>query len=347
MRRSSAIVLAALCCAVILGSCSSDSSVATHDEGRTNGKQGAIAEACSVQAYTLYAGQTTNVGTLDVTNDGTNLYVTFSLIDGWLASEMQLWCGSDVSNVPVSGGGAPIPGQFPYKAAFDEGTDSYTFTIPLADLNLDMNSMCGVNMYIFAHASANGETLWSFGTPFSQLSTASTSGTARWGWYSTYAICCQDENPDPETKCNTAFAKGGYVFTTDKKSNPENLPSLKLTKNRWGWAINVSANGSTTYDLWAGAGLNNTSKGTKVGTVTVSKSGSSITVSYSLTSPHTMKELHVYCGDTKPTTLAPGQYGTTAYFSNGTSWSETFSVTDSNNDGVWLICHAVACSPVN
>ena len=61
---------------------------------------------------------------------------------------------------------------------------------------------------------------------------------ARWYYYAEYTVACCDTPPPPPTvKYGTAFAKGGYVFVTEKKANPENLPSLNLIRNRWGWAI--------------------------------------------------------------------------------------------------------------
>jgi hypothetical protein len=44
-----------------------------------------------------------------------------------------------------------------------------------------------------------------------------------------------------------AFAYGTHVFTTEIKSNPDNLPSLNITKNRWGWANNQQINAPIPY----------------------------------------------------------------------------------------------------
>lgn len=51
-----------------------------------------------------------------------------------------------------------------------------------------------------------------------------------------------------------------------------------------------------------------------------------------------MCDEHIYAGDLKPVTLAPGQYGHTAYFTPfAQTYTSTFSVTDSNND--WYLDH--------
>ncbi len=128
------------------------------------------------------------------------------------------------------------------------------------------------------------------------------------------------------------------------RANPEGLPSLGLSRNRWGWAINLTAPGTTTYPIYAGAGLNHTGAGQRVGTLTVSYTGSQVTATYAMAPGAKMTEAHLYAGDTKPTTIAPGQFGNTATFAMpATTHSVTVDVADSNGDGVWLIAHAVVC----
>jgi hypothetical protein len=60
--------------------------------------------------------------------------------------------------------------------------------------------------------------------------------------------------------------------------------------------------------------LNTTSKGRLVGTLTVLWNGTTVTVTYTMSSGFTLTETHVYAGDFKPTTIAPGQYGNTLGF---------------------------------
>lgn len=158
---------------------------------------------------------------------------------------------------------------------------------------------------------------------------------------------------DMDDGCETAFAKYhpfcewyGYVFVTDEKSNPDGFPSLNLTKNRWGWAVNIKARKTHTFDLWAGAAKNDTSKGTKVGEVTISYDGLKTIVSYSIFEGFTMKEAHIYADDVPPTTIAPGQYGYTTEFSNGvTSYTVELDVRGNRDgSGLWVIAHAVVCA---
>ncbi len=295
---------------------------------------------CGVKVVDLWAGQTIDAGSVTIYNDNTNLYVTTFSSAGYVSGteQLKMWVGTDLLNMPQNRQGIPIPGQFPYKITTD-GNTTYTFTIPLNSLPLINN--CGQSVYVVVHADVlanNGSGSTSSETAFG----GDVAGTGpRWWFYTSYMVeCCS--NPPVFDKSETAFAKGGYVFTTDKKSNPENLPTLGLTKNRWGWAINIKNDGTTTYSIWAGAGLNKTSSGTLVGTLTVTKSGSSVSVKYSLLSGKVMQESHIYVGDFKPTTLAPGQYGNTSYFDPLVSeYSNSFDVLDTNGDGIWIIAHAV------
>ena len=243
--------------------------------------------------------------------------------------------------IPKNSQGIPVPGQFPYVHDAS-GATSYTFIVPLNSLSItDIAQACPLKLYVATHAEVSiddgsgnisQETAWGGDQP----------GTGpRWWFYAQYNLCC--DVPPVIAECETAFAKGGYVFTTDKKSNPEKLPSLNLIKNRWGWAINLTSPGETTYQIWKGAGLNNTANGELVGTVTVNWTGTEVTVNYNLPDD-VMKELHIYAGDLKPTTVAPGQYGYTQYFDPSVpNHTATLSVADTNGDGIWLIAHAVSC----
>lgn len=302
---------------------------------------------CNSVIWPLTAGQTIDAGTVTVSNDSQNLYITVYSNEGFQAVQenIKLWVGTDPDltpaqgGLPVNGQGVPIPGQFPYKVTATG--NQYTFVIPFSSIE-GYNGVvnCSSKLYIYVHVDAiaggGSETAW--GGP-----TGVNVGTpGRWYFYGIYQAVCCDTPPPPSGGCvNTAFAKGGWVFTKNLMANPERLPSLNLTRNRWGWAINLTAPGIYYYDIWAGAGLNNTSKGKLVGKLTVNWSGSLATVTYTMNSGYGMKELHLYIDDNKPTTVAPGQYGNTAGFSStAVTYTNTYNVSDSNGDGIWIIAHA-------
>ena len=106
----------------------------------------------------------------------------------------------------------------------------------------------------------------------------------------------------------TAYAKG-------------NAPTCFMpTFSNWGWTNYIPGRGNTyTWNLWAGAGQCDTSKGTLVGTVRVVYGANGyVTVTYNVSSPYSIKETHVYAGTTKfpmvkigkksVATVAPGLY---------------------------------------
>lgn len=315
------------------------------DPGSMNMK-GSEVNYCGSDTLTLWAGQTIDAGDIIVSNDETNLYVTVVSNGGFTGEEnIKMWLGTDFSLLNGAGLVRPPAGGFPYKVTIPEGETTYTFTVVLNTIPLYEVSSCGDQaIHVVVHAdvialhddgTTSGETAWG----------GDTEGPGNaWWFYTDYVpTCCDITPPNPVEELGTAFAKGNYVFTTSKKANPENLPSLNLTKNRWGWSINLMETGSFSYELWVGAGLNDVSKGTLVGDVNIDFDGSQATVTYSSFSGYTIEESHIYAGDLMPETLAPGQYGNTMYFDPyASTYSVTLDVTDSNEDGVWFIVHAVA-----
>jgi hypothetical protein len=328
----------------------------------------ASAQTCNVTTWNLTAGQTIDVGSVSVSNDATNIYVTYTLdyqnstcSDGPVDAEfgnLHVWIGNDLLQLPATNGNAQCPGGVPQPGQFCQadpghsacadatGLTTYTFTFPIADLNL-ANYTCGDNLYVFTHAEVNlkncdgtqsrQETAWGGPTP----------GTCnRWYFYGSFTPNCNCGGGGGEATCETAYAKGGYVWTTDRRSNPQNLPSLNLTRNRWGWAINLTTPGVTTYDIWAGAGLNNTANGTKVGTLTLNWDGSNVVVTYDLTGPWLLEEVHIYAGDNSPTTIAPGQYGFIDDPVAASTYTTTLPLADTNGvGGVWVVAHGITCTP--
>jgi len=224
---------------------------------------------CGTETFPLTAGQTYVVGNVIVSNDETNLYVTYKLnYEGHFGS-LHLWVGTDLATTPKNSQGTPIPGQFPYKMETGEETylngswivTQYTFTIPLS--TIPNYSKCGNTLYFLAHAETTcdingdgdyhdeGEGSVEPGTWITSSETAwagSTvgTGTERWFFYDDFIVACCGA-PVVTGTLETAFARGTHVFITplyDKKTggiiyknNPEKLPFLSLTQNRWGWAI--------------------------------------------------------------------------------------------------------------
>lgn len=310
--------------------------------------------ACGDTTWTLWVGKdSTDVGSVTVCNDATNLYVNYTLdYPGAYLGVLHLWVGNDITLVP----GAPTPGQFPFisgQGSFpsSEGLTTYTFTIPFSAINvagLPTSTTCApISLFVVTHANVfmpNGDGTYTEKTGFGGDVNVVDGG--RWWWYGQYTVCCDYAGTGGGVCFNeTAFAKGGWIFSSDKKANPEKLPSLNLIKNRWGWAINLTATGTSVYDIYAGAGLNNTSKATKVGTLTIDWNGTNASVAYAMFPGYFLEEVHIYAGDARPTTTAPGQYGypIEGYDVGGVAnFSYVVPLADTNGvDGVWLIVHAL------
>lgn len=306
------------------------------------------------QLETLWTEEDNNAGTVTFYNDETNLYVNVFATGGFfpVSQNIKMWVGTDLTLLPQNLYGIPSPGLFPYKVTVT-GTNEYTFTIPLANIAGYNTEVCGSqNIYAVVHVDLY---LTTVETAFA--GSIKVDGSRPW-YYAIYTPrCCETPPPPSEGSSETAFAKfdkmggfgTGYVFTTNSKSNPEGYASLGLTQNRWGWAGNFTADGTYTFDVWAGAGLNNTANGTKVGTLTVVKAGTSVTVTYNMTG-FSLQEVHIYAGDFMPATIAPGQYGHTESFGDSPAdypmtYTASFTIADTNSDGVWIIAHAVAFGP--
>lgn len=315
---------------------------------------------CGETSWTLWAGQHINVGQLIVTNDSENIYVTYKLDE---ATQPKAYFGTlhlgivsedDIGSLDGGGEKRPAPGQLPYH--YDPGglgsVTEHTFTVPFAEINVSMNPVtCPElpHLFVVAHAEVNGVDDGS-GTLSGETAFGGNQGGPgnSWWYYGEYEICCED-NPEPEP-CftETAFAKGTYILATKNgKANPEGLDALGLTKNRWGWAINLTAAGDYTFNIWAGAGRNNTSKGELVGILEVNWDETEAIIRYLLTSDddYALQEVHIYASNERPSTVAPGLYGypVGGYDAGGGNMFETvvpLEDTDGEN-GVWLIGHAV------
>lgn len=141
-----------------------------------------LMDCCEIAtvSYDLYGGQTILVGSIDVTNDDNNVYITYNTTGGWTLAETHLYVG-DLAGLPTNGANTPIPGQFP-NAGTHSGATSYTYTIPLANLNdcFIIAAHASVEFGNSTSGTTQQETAWSIGTPFPN--------TNRWGWYSDYCV---------------------------------------------------------------------------------------------------------------------------------------------------------------
>jgi hypothetical protein len=111
------------------------------------------ADVCVLSAeYTLYAGQSTAMGTLDVSNDADSLRITYTADTGWSLKETHVQLSL---NVPLERG---APGRYTNgNTSHIPGTTTFTYTYALADLGYSFGDV----VYIRAHAATgNGETAY-------------------------------------------------------------------------------------------------------------------------------------------------------------------------------------------
>lgn len=298
----------------------------------------------------LYAGQTTDAGTVTVANDANNLYVTYRTTGDWKLQQTHLHAADSLASVPQTKTGNPKIGNFKYQTTHNPPVTEYTYTIPKTALSLDANN----SVVIAAHAvvvkldeSGNviaNETGWTEGLPFTDKGS--------WATYFSYAWqSCTTPPSVPQTSTETAFAyngtyPGACFLSLDLNSDG------KDDFNRWGWTIGPLAEGEYTFDIYAAAGQCDLGKGTNVGTLTVSYTTGTATVTYNMqgTNPMTgvaynLVEAQLYVGDeilprdvNGEFTVAPGQYPDVAGELKNVP-SKTFVVEGLTGD-IYVVAHA-------
>jgi hypothetical protein len=96
------------------------------------------------------------VGTVEVGNDSTNLYLTYNLSGSWYLISAQSYAGRE-SLIPTSANGNPNPDRFPGKKVLNACSRSQklTFKIPMSLLETDNGSPCpgGAQYFVAMKAS--------------------------------------------------------------------------------------------------------------------------------------------------------------------------------------------------
>ncbi len=97
----------------------------------------------SEKTVDLFAGQHTNVGSVNVFDDGDYLIVTFTTIEGWYITETHVDIQTDPDDFPLTKSGNPKVGQFAYS-------DEYDY---VEDVILEIEDIWdGATLYVAAHA---------------------------------------------------------------------------------------------------------------------------------------------------------------------------------------------------
>ncbi|MFU8862148.1 MAG: hypothetical protein ACNA8K_17210 [Cyclonatronaceae bacterium] len=161
----------------------------------------------TTEFYTLYAGQSIDAGKLAVSNDGNNLYVTFTTTGKWLLGATHLHVSDVLNDIPSTKQGNPIPGRFAYSENYDPFVNSYTYTLSLEDNGWE----AGNELFVAAHAVVvttdaagnvtGNESAWSTGNRFVQK--------GNWATYSGYTVQECTEVPGDYATWKNETAYGG------------------------------------------------------------------------------------------------------------------------------------------
>lgn len=161
----------------------------------TNAPMG-IENPCGlVTTVALLAGQTIDVGTVTIANDGANLCVTYATTGNWYLTENHLDIALSPDEIPQTGSGNPRPGQFTYSHVLTTPVQSDEHCFTLAELGY----LPGDLLYVAAHSqvirmedgvTVQGETAWGDGLPFPG---------ANWATYMAHTIqTCGEEGGGSE-----------------------------------------------------------------------------------------------------------------------------------------------------
>ncbi len=326
---------------------------------------------------TLFAGQHIDVGTITISNNESNLFVTYDVTGNWRLQETHLYVGS-VEDIPLNGGENPKIGHFPYHDTGNLG-QSYTFTVPL---NFED---CFV---IVAHAvvekKENGKTTASE-TAFG-FAKNNVFGGSRWGWYIDYCKqeCDADDSDNDDNDDGTNDDDDDDVGLgdvnddndnndgTDNNSdtcleafayNPENFHCfLNDGFTQWGWSnlftYTSINNGSDIINykkqipLYTNAEQCVITNGLEIGYIEISVSGSegryNADITYHITDIlYNLQEVNLYIGSEKypkdaenNDSVLPETYSYSASELNENLYSFTNLVWPANT---YIIAHAKVC----
>ena len=158
---------------------------------------------------------------------------------------------------------------------------------------------------------------------------------------------CKPNNEDPcpndaednceepeEGQCGTAF-----MYSEDLRINEV------TNSNRWGWIEYYDEDGSITRDIYVGAGQNDLTKGTLIGSVTISRDGDHLNFDFELDGDYEFSSLHIHVADTEEeaTSVAksPGRYNQNGIL-DGLE-DQSLDILGDLEDDFWIIVHGDAC----
>lgn len=253
----------------------------------------------TTQEYPIWAGQSILVGTLKITNDSGNLYVTYELFDGWMLEETHVHVASALSGIPCNRNGIPVPGQFAFSDVHVPVVTEYTYTIAMAPYGFQ----CGDQIVVAAHAVVKK---WDEGSQTFQTETGwggdNPGPGPRWWFYAVYSIQCWEE---PEYSSETAWARmNDDPFDFTYPFNPDPSDPTKWQGGSWATFMEVEPNETPqVFYFYAGQFY-------RVGEVEISRDAGNLLVEVLLDAGFYLSEAHlkVSTESLTGTSSAPGQF---------------------------------------
>lgn len=322
----------------------------------------------SPSCYDLLAGQTIYAGDVCVSLDGDNILVEYQTADGWELSETHVWVGDAADGYPQTKKGNPQVGKFPYNSGDLGGLSYHSETVPLAAVTSsfeDLYSYCGAiyvpPLYLMAHAAIRRpdgsggfqtETGWSAGAGVVDRGSWATRSTL------TFSVTCDTGTTSgTDLGSETAWVFGASTFDSLLSCGDDNVRGTEddgqdagtgTLATRWGWSVGPVAVGDTVVrDIYAAAGLNDLTKGSLIGTATITNNGSMVSVTLQTDPDYAFTTVQAYVGDNHSCTVAPGQLGFIAEYPDSATEHTSYHVHDGGDAYLAIHLDAVGYCDAN
>lgn len=220
----------------------------------------------------LCAGQDIEIGNTIVENDGTTLSVTYEITEpGWLLVETHLEVVENEEDFPTTKKGNPQVGHFTWSKTHDPPVESFTYTIPLADIGDGV--VAGDPVYVAAHAAVvkiigegQEETAWG-GACDDELKGAGVVQRfvekGNWATYFAYQVQGTQCDLLGDWSLEYWFSGGGFAaghnmsITEQDQDGFFDGTGYSVTGPQWTWDVTGTITGSTetmtiTYDQSVG-----------------------------------------------------------------------------------------------
>ena len=189
----------------------------------------------------LLAGQTIGAGTVIVSNDEDNLYVTYTTSAPWRLAQTHLAVATSLADIPRTATGSPEPGQFAYRTTHGAGVTEFVYTIPLADLGAEPGDarIVAAHADVWNASTSVSEGAWGAGTRF----------VSKGNWATYFAYTVQACRPAPGR--DVVVFNDVNVFDDNGLQNPNNV---LLVQNLVGYT--TAGPRGTGSEVWFDCGRN-------------------------------------------------------------------------------------------